>query len=150
SLRILCARRPRPRPAQARAQCFQFATGPLRRGPLRPAGGGGVVGGLAGGGKPRRVALVEQRCDLLGIELGRRWGGLLRRGRRLGVGLFFLLGLLGFVLGERVGGRVGPRLRFLFFGVPVGGAWFPAPPAARPRLLLPPFPPPSRSDPRPG
>src|SRR5262249_24994113 len=91
------------------------------------------------------------------IELGRRWGGLLRRGRRLGVGLF-RLGLLGFVLRQRVGGGVGRGLGFLFFGLGLGGGGFLGPRGRPPAVWLPFFSPPlplvlpplSRSDPRPG
>src|SRR5262249_52900276 len=108
---------------QPRAQCFKFAQRQLRRGAVRQAKRGRVVEGLAGGGKPRRVALVEQRCDLLGIELGRRWGGLLRRSRRRGVSLL-RLGLLGFVLRQRVGDRIGLRLGLLFFRLGLGGLGF--------------------------
>src|SRR5262249_11927283 len=122
-LRILCAGRYRPQLRQPCAQCFQFAQRQLRRGAVRQAERGRVVEGLAGGGEPCRVALVGQRRDLLGIELGRRWGGLLRRSRQLGVGLF-RLGLLGFVLRERVGDRIGLCLGLLFFGLGFGGFGF--------------------------
>src|ERR1700741_1235296 len=42
---------------------------------------------------------------LLSVELGRRWGGLLRRSWRLNVGLF-RFGLLGFVLRQHVDDRI--------------------------------------------
>src|SRR4029077_7040639 len=78
-----------------------------------------VVERLAGGGKPSRLALVEQRRDLFGIEFGRRRGGLFRRRGRLGVGLFRLR-LLHFLLRRRVGDRVGRRFRLLFSGFGFG------------------------------
>src|SRR5262249_50683190 len=84
---------------------------------------GRAVERLAGGRQPRRIALVEQRCDLLGIELGRRWGGLLRRGRRLDVGLFWF-GLLCFVFRQRVGDRIRLCLGLVFFRLGLGGLCF--------------------------
>src|SRR5262249_60581385 len=101
----------------------KFARGQLCRGAVRQAKRGRAVERLAGGRQPRRIALVEQRCDLLGIELGRRWGGLLRRGRRLDVGLF-RFGLLGFVFRQRVGDRIRLRLGLLFFRLGLGGLCF--------------------------
>src|SRR5262249_58334727 len=108
----------------------QSARAQRGRGAVRQAKGGRAVVRLAGGRQPRRIALVEQRCDLLGIELGRRWGGLLRRGRRLDVGLF-RFGLLGFVFRQRVGDRIRLRLGFLFFPLRLRGAFFSRPPPAR-------------------
>src|SRR5262249_57651003 len=105
------------------AHACQFRQRQLRAGPVPRAERGGVVGGLAGGREPRRIALVEQRRDLLGIEVGRRWGGLLRRSRRPGVGLL-RLGLLGFVLCQRIGDRIGLSLGLLFFWLGLGGLGF--------------------------
>src|SRR6185437_10984866 len=78
-----------------------------------------VVERLAGGGETGRLALVEQRRDLFGIEFGRRRGRLFRRRRRLGVGLFRLR-LLYFLLRQRIGDRVGRRFGLLFGGFGFG------------------------------
>ena len=73
-----------------------------------------VVERLAGGGEAGRLALVEQRRDLFGIEFGRRRGRLFRRRRRLGVGLFRLR-LLCFLLRQRIGDRIGLAFRPAFW-----------------------------------
>src|SRR5262245_44802491 len=122
-LRILCAGGDRPQLREARAQGVKFAQRQLRRGAIRQAERRSVVEGLAGGCEPRRVSLVEQRRHLFGIELGRRWGGLLGRGWRLGVGLLWL-GFLGLVLRQRVRDWIRRRLGLLFLRFRFGGLGF--------------------------
>src|SRR5262249_51846875 len=71
-----------PKLGQALTQRVELALRDLRRLTHRGPERGRRVERVAGGGEPRRIALVEQGFDLPGIEFRRRWRRLLRRGRR--------------------------------------------------------------------
>src|SRR5580700_2974782 len=98
-----------PAAGNARAQRVDLALRQLRRGADRRAEIGLIVQRLGRRHLALRIALVEQLCDLVGVELGR-----VAR-RRVGTGLVVRLRLLGDILllqeiGDLVGLVVGRRL----------------------------------------